>query len=223
MVKIALLGTGKTGSKVAEVAGEDRITGFDENNPPTLDKLKDCDVVISFLPGPAFAGYIDLLIESRLPVAIGSTGFDWPNDIDKRLRDAEVAWIASSNFALGMNLIRAMIKALSKAPKLFDEYQFNIEEIHHIHKKDSPSGTALTWKEWLGQDVEISAEREGDNPGFHKLTLTTPYEDISIDHQSKDRKIFAQGALWTAERLLKGGVSPGLHQLQEIMDEELGL
>lgn len=223
MVKIALLGTGKTGSKVSEVADGHHVTGFDEGNPPTTDKLKGFDVAISFLPGPAFESYIDLLIESRLPAAIGSTGFEWPKDTDKRLKETGLAWIASSNFALGMNLVRAMILALSKAPKLFDKYQFSIEEVHHIHKKDSPSGTALTWKKWLGHEAEVSSQREGDNPGFHKLTLSTPYEDISIDHQSKDRKIFAQGALWSAERLLKGDIPPGLHQLQEIMDKELGL
>ncbi|HEX5797903.1 MAG TPA: dihydrodipicolinate reductase C-terminal domain-containing protein, partial [Candidatus Saccharimonadales bacterium] len=217
-MKIALLGTGRTGSKVTEIAGKNDVIGFDENNIPTLEKLKSCDTAISFLPGPAFIQYIDLLIESGLPVAIGSTGFDWPDDIDKRLKKNGLAWIEASNFALGMNIMRAMIRAMSKAPKLFDQFEFNMEEIHHIHKKDSPSGTALTWKEWLGQDVQISAKREGDNPGFHKLTLKTPYEDISIEHQSKDRKIFAQGAVWTARRLAEGNLPPGLHKLQDIMD-----
>ncbi|MEX2014978.1 MAG: dihydrodipicolinate reductase C-terminal domain-containing protein [Candidatus Saccharimonadales bacterium] len=220
-MKIALLGTGKTGSKVAEIAGENQVVGFDESNLPTLEKLKSCDVAISFLPGPAFVRYIDLLIEGGLPVAVGSTGFDWPEGIDKKLKDNGLTWIQASNFALGMNLMRAMIYSLSKAPKLFDKYKFDMEEIHHIHKKDSPSGTALAWKEWLGLEVQISAEREGDNPGFHKLTLETPYEDISIEHQSKDRKIFAQGAVWTARRLLEGNLPPGLHKLQDIMDKEL--
>lgn len=222
-MKIALLGAGRTGGRVIDVLGAQNVVAFDEANPPSLEKLKNCDVVISFLPGPAFIQYIDLLIESGLPLAVGSTGFDWPGDIDKRLKDAGVAWIASSNFALGMNLVRLMISSLSKAPKLFDEYEFSIEEIHHVHKKDSPSGTALTWKEWLGSEAEISSKREGDNPGFHKLTLKTPYEDISVEHSSKDRKIFAQGAIWTAKRLLKGGIPPGLHMLQEIMDKELDL
>lgn len=222
-MKIALLGTGKTGSKVLEVAGNDQVIGFDETNPPTLEKLQSCDAAISFLPGPAFAGYIDLLIESRIPVAVGSTGFEWPEDIDQRLKDAGLSWIVSSNFALGMSIVRAMILSLSKASKLFNEYDFLLEEIHHIHKKDSPSGTALTWKEWLGEDAKISAKREGDNPGFHKLTLKTPYEDIAVEHQAKDRKIFAEGAVWTARRLQKGDIAPGLHKLQEIMDEELGL
>lgn len=222
-MKIALLGTGRTGGRVIDVHGAKNVVAFDEANPPSLEKLKTCDVAISFLPGPAFVQYVDLLIESGLPVAVGSTGFDWPEDIDKRLKDADTSWIASSNFALGMNLVRLMISSLSKAPKLFDEYEFNIEEIHHIHKKDSPSGTALTWQEWLGNDAEISSKREGDNPGFHKLTLKTPYEDISVEHLSKDRKIFAQGAIWTAKRLHKGGIPPGLHKLHEIMDKELGL
>lgn len=222
-MKIALLGTGKTGSKVLEVVGNDQVVGFDETNPPTLEKLQSCDAAISFLPGPAFVSYIDLLVESKLPVAVGSTGFEWPVDIDQRLKDAGVRWVVSSNFALGMSIVRAMILSLSKASKLFSEYDFLLEEIHHIHKKDSPSGTALTWKEWLGEDAKISAKREGDNPGFHKLTLKTPYEDIAVEHQAKDRKIFAQGAVWTARRLQKGDLEPGLHDLSDVMKKELDL
>lgn len=222
-IKIGLLGTGKTGGKVIEVYGEENITAFDESNPPTLEKLKEADALISFLPGPALLEYIDLLIESGVPLASGSTGFDWPKDIDQRLKDKGVAWITASNFSLGMNLVYGMIKVLSKTPDLFDEYEFKLHEIHHIHKRDNPSGTALSWQKWLGQPVEFSHARDGDNPGDHKLTLSTKYEEISVQHQAKDRKMFAEGAVWTAEKLAKGGIEPGLHNLQDITAKELGL
>ncbi len=221
-MKVALLGTGKTGSKVIEVLGQD-VTGFDHNNPPTLATLKQHDVAIAFLPGPAFLQYIDLLIDSGLPVVNGSTGFAWPEALDKRLKTKHLSWITASNFSLGMNLIYGMIKVLAKTPRLFDDYEFKIHEIHHVHKKDQPSGTALAWQNWLGQSVPISSVREGDNPGYHRLTLTTDYEDISIEHQAKDRKLFAEGAIWAAKKLLSGDIQPGLHQLQAIMDKELDL
>lgn len=222
-MNIALLGTGKTGSKVIEVLGSKNVTGFDRKNPPTLEALQQHDVAIAFLPGPVLEQYIDLLIESGLPLANGSTGLTWPEDINKRLKAKQLAWITASNFSLGMNLVYGMIKVLAQAPKLFDNYEFSLHEVHHIHKLDQPSGTALAWQSWLGQDAHITSTREGDNPGYHQLTLATPYENISIEHQAKDRKIFAEGAIWTAKKLLSGQVPPGLHALQAIMEKDLKL
>lgn len=222
-MKIALLGTGKTGGKVLEILGPAVVTGFDESNKPTLEKLKECDAAISFLPGPALMEYLEMLIESKIPLASGSTGFIWPDDIDSRLKENGVAWVSASNFSLGMNLIYGMVKVLAKTPELFDQYEFKLHEIHHINKKDKPSGTALSWEKWLGQKVDITSERVGDNPGEHKLTLVTPYEDIILEHKSKDRKIFAQGAIWTAKKLASGSINPGLHSLQDIMQKELRL
>lgn len=220
-MKIALLGTGKTGGKVVELHGADSVTQFNSANPPTLAKLKGHDVVISFVPGPIFVQYIDMLIESGLPVVSGSTGFDWPEDINQRLKAKNVAWITASNFSLGMNLVRGMIKVLAKAPLLFDNFDLKLHEIHHIHKKDQPSGTSLSWQKWVGQDVNITSGRDGDNPGDHKLTLVTPYEDISVQHQAKDRRIFAEGAIWTARKLLDIDLDPGLYDLAEVMEKEL--
>jgi 4-hydroxy-tetrahydrodipicolinate reductase len=221
--KIGLLGAGRTGGRVIDIYGKDNLTVYDETNLPTLDSLKQNAALISFLPGPALLEYIEMIIESGVPLASGSTGFEWPEDIDTRLKQKGIAWITASNFSLGMNLVHGMINVLGKAPELFDEYKFKLHEIHHIHKKDHPSGTALSWEKWLSQPVEFSHEREGDNPGDHKLTLSTQYEDITIQHQAKDRKIFAQGAIWTAEKLAKREVEPGLHQLSDIMQKELQL
>lgn len=220
-MKIALLGNGRTGGKVVELAGKDNVSIFNSENPPTVEKLKGHDAAISFLPGPALLDYIDIIIESRVPLASGSTGFEWPKDIDERLKKANVAWVTASNFALGMTLIHEMIKIMSTAPNILDEFSFKLHEIHHVHKKDHPSGTALTWEKWLGQKVDFSFEREGDNPGDHKLILETPFENIIVQHQSKDRKIFAQGAIWTATKLVTGNVKPGLHELNNIMKKEL--
>ncbi len=222
-MKIALLGTGRTGGKVLELLKSGEVTGFDESNPPTLEKFAGHDVVIAFLPGPIFVPYIDMLIESGLPVANGSTGFDWPDEIDARLKKRGTAWITAGNFSLGMNLVYGMIKVLAKAPQLLDTYEYKLHETHHIHKKDQPSGTALSWVRWIGQEVKITSARDGDNPGNHRITLVTPGEDISIEHQAKDRRIFAEGAIWTAKKLATGVVPPGLHNLQDIMGKELNI
>ncbi len=222
-MKIALLGTGKTGGKVLEIVDSANITGFDESNPPTVEALKQHDVAISFLPGPVVLDYVDMLIEAGLPLASGSTGFVWPEDVDAKLKSAGLTWITASNFSLGMNLINGMIQVLAKAPMIYDKFDFKLHEIHHIHKKDQPSGTSLSWQKWLGHDVDITSGRDGDNPGDHRLTLVTEFEDISIQHQAKDRRVFASGAVWTAQKLHSGGIAPGLHNLQDIMKKELSL
>ncbi len=222
-MKIALLGHGKTGGKVVEILGKAGLTEFDSANPPTLDGLAGHDAVISFLPGPAFAQYIDLLIESGIPVATGSTGFEWPDDIDARLKEKGVAWVAASNFSLGMNLVHGMIKVLAKTPQLFDRYQYKLHEVHHVHKKDHPSGTALTWEKWLGQPVDFSYDRIGETIGDHSLKLELPNEDITLTHHAVNRRIYAEGALWTAKKLVEGDVAPGLHDLSEIMSKELNI
>lgn len=199
--KIALLGKGKTGSKVLELFP--LATVFDSKNPPSLTKLKGHDVIISFLPGEIFKKLIPLLIKSKIPVIVGSTGFEFPKNFNEKLKDNKVLWIKSSNFALGMVLIRPMIESLSKINKLTKDFSFSLSEIHHTKKLDSPSGTALSWKEWLGMDVAITSQRIGDEMGTHQLTLRTPYEEISLTHKTLDRKIFAQGALLAAELALK--------------------
>ncbi len=219
-MKIALLGHGKTGGKVIELAGEDNVTTFDSANPPTLETLAGHDAVVSFLPGPAFAGYIDLLVDSGIPVATGSTGFDWPADINARLQGKGVAWVTAGNFSLGMNLVHSMIKVLSKAPQLFDTYQYKLHEVHHIHKKDHPSGTALMWEKWLGYPVEFSYDRIGETIGDHTLKLELPSEDVTLMHHAKDRRIYAEGALWIAKKLANGEIIPGLHELSDIMSQE---
>ena len=217
-MKIALLGKGKTGGKVIEV-GELRgheVMAFGKEAPPSLEVLKESDIVISFLPGPAYLEFIDLLIESKTPVISGSTGAELPVNLDDKLNLANIAWIHGHNFSLGMNLIHEMIQIISKADKLFDETQYAIHEVHHTHKKDAPSGTALKWQEWLQHEANITSERTGDVVGDHVLTLKTSTEEITLRHQALDRKIFAQGAVWAAEYLNQNKLEPGLHWFEDI-------
>ena len=95
-----------------------------------------------------------------------------------------------------------MIKNLRSATLLFSDYQFALHETHHQQKVDGPSGTALSWEEWLGEKIDISFDRTGDIVGDHQLTLNTPFEKIYLRHEALDRNIFAQGALWAANHLV---------------------
>ncbi|MFT6069151.1 MAG: 4-hydroxy-tetrahydrodipicolinate reductase [Bacteriovoracaceae bacterium] len=221
-MKIAVLGKGKTGKKVIEQLGfEHEHTIFDSVNPPTLESLKGHDVVISFLPGEPFLSYIDILVDSKIPVVTGSTGFDWPSEIDKRLKENKTPWVRAHNFSLGMNLVHEMIRVMSKADKLFSAPRFKIHEVHHIMKVDAPSGTALSWQEWSEHECKITSARTGDVVGDHKLTIETETEDIIVQHQAKDRGIFAAGALWSADKIIKKEVPAGLNEFSALAIKEL--
>jgi 4-hydroxy-tetrahydrodipicolinate reductase len=224
-VKIALLGKGKTGRHIIELT-ESRpdyfVSVFDRENRPAAELLEGHDCIISFLPGDAFQMYIPELIASGVPVVSGSTGFSWPGGqeaFSSLLAGKGLFWIYGSNFSLGMNLVCSMIGVMRDAEALLNGVRFDLHEIHHTSKKDSPSGTALAWKQWLGREVTITSERTGDVNGVHALTLATPCEKITLTHEAIDRKLFAEGALWAAKRLCGGKplLPPGLHDFRDVV------
>lgn len=218
-MKIALLGKGKTGGKVLELLLEKKIshTVFDSQNQPTKESLTGHDVVVSFLSGEVFKHYMDLLVESKIPVVTGSTGLTWPENFDANLKAKNLKWIYATNFSLGMNIVQQMILIMSQVDKIFNDYQFSMNEIHHTKKLDAPSGTALSWKKWAGHEMNITSERMGDVIGIHELALTTPNEKITLRHEALDRKIFAEGALFAAHKINDKNLGAGLHLFQDIV------
>lgn len=228
-MNIALLGSGKTGSEVVNAASrrpDCHVTVFNSSHPAALPTLAGHDVVISFLPGDAFLAHIPLLIDSRLPVVCGSTGFTFPGGTDafsQRLRDADLRWIYASNFSLGMHLVRELLPILALAPGLMPDVSYGMRETHHIHKKDAPSGTALSWRADLGRDVDIASERVGDVVGDHELVLTTGTERITLRHEALNRRIFAEGALQAADWVLNPAIvrEPGLHAFHQVIRHTL--
>ena len=160
---------------------------------------------------------IPMLIESKTPVVTGSTGFEWPTDLDQQLKSHKLKWIHGGNFSLGMTIICNMIKELSKAQKIFSDYDFHLSETHHVHKKDAPSGTAILWKKWLNAEIgEIESKREGDVVGIHQIELNAHSERITLKHEAQDRKIFAQGAIWAARKLVSMNKS-GLFEFEDVI------
>ncbi|MCG8373550.1 MAG: hypothetical protein MI700_08465 [Balneolales bacterium] len=218
-MKISVIGTGKTGSKVVEMLGEHLLYAFDENNPPTVNKLKESDALIIFVPGEAVPFIFDMVLEAGVPAAWGSTGFQWPNDLNKKVKIAGTKWVLANNFSLGMNIIRKSIQEISIGSGILKNPEFHIHEVHHIHKKDAPSGTALSWKNWLGKRVDVTSAREGDIHGIHELTLKTATESILLRPEALDRSIFAEGAIWAAEQLVNNQhLSYGVHTFGELFD-----
>lgn len=218
-MKIALLGKGKTGSKVLESKAH-QVIAFDSKNPPTFEKLETFDAVISFLPGEAFKSYIPLLVETKLPVVTGSTGFEWPTNLNETLKAKNLSWIFASNFSMGVAVVKQMLNKLSSAKEFFPNHSTAIHEVHHTHKKDAPSGTALSMQDWMNEKCTITSDRTGDVIGFHELTFDTGSEKIKLSHEALDRKLFADGAIWAAEYLFKNK-TPGLNSFQEIIERTL--
>lgn len=212
--RIALLGAGKTGSFVKELC-ENRadiaLKVYDSKNPLKEADLEQADVVISFLTGEVFSEYLELLLKGARPVVTGSTGFQFPRDIETQLHTAGATWVHATNFALGMTLVKRMIEILANGRSLFHDNEItqHIHEVHHTKKLDAPSGTALSWHTWAGAHGEITSERTGDVIGDHELVFETPFERITLKHEAKNRRVFAEGALWAALELVR---HPHLYQ-----------
>jgi 4-hydroxy-tetrahydrodipicolinate reductase len=222
ILKLALIGSGKTGGEVVKLNPD--VVVFNSQNPPTPEKLDGLDAVISFLPGDAFKEYIPMLIATEIPVVTGSTGFDWPDGIDEELKKKNLKWIYAHNFSLGINIVRKMIMVLSKGAELFEDFNFSIHEVHHTHKKDAPSGTAISFQKWLDKEATITSDRTGDVVGEHEMTFECSDEIIKLRHEAKDRSIFAKGALWAAKMVYEDkDLNPGLHEFNQVVMKHLEL
>lgn len=219
-MKFAVIGTGKTGEKVLEVLSEHQIAGpFNTSQKPTAESLRGADAAILFVPGTAVKELMSPLMSAGIPAVWGTTGYMWPEDLDRQLKEKNIKWLKAANFSLGMNIVRKCLGVIGSTSSVLRNPIFHIHEIHHKQKQDAPSGTAISWREWLGRDAEISSERKGDIKGIHQLEVKTDTESIVLKHEAHDRKIFARGAVWAAEQLLREEVQPGFHDFSTIFDK----
>lgn len=220
-MKISVIGTGKTGGEVVKLLGDQLLYAFDEDTPPSLEKLKESDVAIIFVPGENAGEIIDTVLDSGVPAVWGTTGYKWPGDLGERIKVTGTRWILASNFSLGMSLVRRCLNVIGQGSKVLRDPEFHIHEVHHIHKKDAPSGTALSWRKWLGrEDSTISSAREGDVKGIHSLHVKTEFESIYLKHEAHERAVFAEGAIWAARYLFNHqDQMPGLYSFESIVDQ----
>lgn len=210
-MKLLILGRGKTGSLVAEVARHRRhhveVLGRSENsNAAALvaAKLSAFDCVIDFTSPESVIANIEACFEARKNVVVGTTG--WYSELPRLRKSAEVndvGLLVSSNFSIGMNLFLEIVRAASSAME--HEYKGQIFERHHAHKKDAPSGTALTLQKMIqertGENLEITSFREGDVVGMHEIAFDSQNDRIYLCHDAKSRRGFAEGAVRSAEWL----------------------
>ncbi len=218
-MKISVIGTGKTGGAIAEMLGKRAVT-FNSSNKPSAKEVAKTDVAIIFVPGNAASEIIDIMLEAGTPAIWGTTGYKWPVDLPDKVKAIQSKWVIGSNFSLGMNVVRKALSVLGEGSDMLDSPKFHIHETHHTDKKDAPSGTALSWQKWLNKDAKISSSRVGDVKGIHELHIKTKYESIYLKHEAHDRKLFAEGAIWAAEKLIGDQqIVPGVYQFSELFDK----
>jgi len=211
-MKILVLGRGKTGSLVAEVAhqrGHEVDVLCAADNPGgsalTASRLAEIAVVIDFTTPHAVLSNIGACARTGKNMVVGTTG--WYGEIprvQKLVHDAGIGLPYAANFSVGVNLFLEIAKTASAA--LQHEYSGQIFERHHIQKKDAPSGTALALqrivKDASGKELEITSFREGEVVGLHELVFDSAADRIYLCHDAKSRRGFAEGAVRAAEWLV---------------------
>lgn len=204
-----VLGRGKTGSLVAEVAHERghgvRVVGEEENRNAaalTAPFLAGFDAVIDFTTPEAAVQNMRACLANGAHVVVGTTGwYQYLPDMRALCERRGAALLYSSNFSVGVQaLFRVARELVLAAP----HYQYTITETHHAGKKDAPSGTALSLKRIVeatqaGLQVEITSRREGEIPGIHEIEARSAHDCITLRHEAFSRRGFAEGAVRAAE------------------------
>jgi 4-hydroxy-tetrahydrodipicolinate reductase len=208
MTRVLIVGHGRMGQLVEQLAGQHRceIAGIVKRGDP-ISAASRADVAIDFSTGAAAASNLVALGNAGISVVIGTTGWNVPEAELQRLANTfQIGVLASANFAVGLHVFR---QAVAKAASQFAEqsaYSAAIHEVHHIHKKDAPSGTALLLKDTMTRagyagDIAVTSERVGEVPGTHTVTFTGPADTVTFTHTVRDRAVFAHGALDVARWL----------------------
>lgn len=224
---IALVGMGRMGQAIDALSPERNCEvvarlGADEMNSMTIAALSGARVAIEFTrPDAAFTN-IRTLLTLGCPVVVGTTG--WTArlpELESVVRSTGTAVLWAPNFSVGvqlfLNLMRKTAEQLGGALAAFDAH---IVETHHAGKKDAPSGTAAAIAENLGagmqREIPITSVRVGAVPGTHEVILDSPFEQIRMVHEARDRRVFADGALLAA-RWLTRQTEPAVYTMQDVL------
>ncbi|HWR34682.1 MAG TPA: dihydrodipicolinate reductase C-terminal domain-containing protein [Clostridia bacterium] len=225
-MNFVLVGAGKTGSLVAEIARERghnvRIVEQEENENGaalTRESLSGVDAVIDFTTPQAVIANIEACARAGANMVVGTTGwYEHIPQVRQLVSTSGTGFIFASNFSIGVNLFFQMVRTAAAAMK--HNYEATILERHHVHKKDSPSGTAVTIQQIMeqhgGSKVEIASIREGETVGMHVLMLDSPADSIMLTHDAKNRRGFAEGALRAAEWIAG---RQGFYEFKDIFDQ----
>lgn len=221
-MKIALIGYGKMGKMIEEIAlsrGHEIVSIIDIDNQEDFESAEfaSADVAIEFTaPHVAYGNYLRAW-KAGVKIVSGSTGWlkEHGDDVRKACAEEGKTLFWASNFSVGVAIFSAVNKYLAKIMNQFPQYDPNLEEVHHVHKLDAPSGTAITLAEGIVENLDrkerwglhetkpevlrIDDIRRGEVPGIHSITWDSEADFIKITHSAYSRKGFALGAVLAAE------------------------
>lgn len=236
-MQIAIIGYGKMGREIESAAlsrGHEVVLKIDEDNLHQLepDHLGKADVALEFTTPATAAENIKACFNAGVPVVSGTTGWTGRDQIEKLCRDKNRTFFYASNFSIGVNILFKLNRWLSEVMNRFPEYEVKLTEVHHVHKKDAPSGTAVTLAEdilkrvdrktrWANEPsgnpdtLEVISERTGEVPGTHVITYESPSDILKVRHEAVTRSVFAFGAIMAAEFI--NGKS-GIFNMDDLLD-----
>ncbi|MGB3155283.1 MAG: 4-hydroxy-tetrahydrodipicolinate reductase [Chitinophagaceae bacterium] len=221
-MRIALIGYGKMGKAIEEVAlqkGHEIVLKIDQPNLHefTPENMVKAEVAIEFTGPQSAFDNVKACLDMGLPVICGSTGWtDRLEEMKHYCAEKKIGFIYSSNYSIGVNIFFEVNKKLAFLMSPHKEYEVILEETHHTQKRDAPSGTAITLaeqileqvkrkKQWVNElsdnpeDLEIISQRIDPAPGTHSIKYSSAIDNIEIIHTAHNRKGFAFGALLAAE------------------------
>lgn len=239
-MRIALLGYGKMGKLIEKIAvanGHEIVLIVDEGNRAacTGEQLREAEVAIEFsVPAVAVDNY-KWCFDNGVPVVSGTTGWleRW-DEVAAYCQQKQGGFFYASNFSIGVNIFFHLNKYLAKMMSRFGDYKVCLEETHHVHKLDAPSGTAITiaegiiennrayssWQLTSGEGVPVgvipvTAKRIGEVPGIHDVLYKSGVDEIEMHHSAYSREGFAQGAL-SAACFMRG--KQGIFGMDDLLD-----
>jgi 4-hydroxy-tetrahydrodipicolinate reductase len=240
-MKIALLGYGKMGQEVEKLAlkrGHEIVLTLDnlEEWENDGERLFEADVAIDFSTPVSIVENIYNCFNAHIPIVVGTTG--WLDDLEKVRHDCldkDQSLFFSPNYSIGVNLFFDLNRKLAKIMSNWEDYEISIEETHHIHKQDAPSGTAIVLandiirnsdrkEKWVHETVEnpeelgIKSYRTDNVPGTHIVRYESEEDIIEIIHTAKSRRGFALGAVMAAE-WLQG--KKGFFEMKNLLESQI--
>ena len=236
-MKIALLGYGKMGHAIEEIAvkrGHEIVLRINDENLDALTKenIKKADVAIEFTNPQSAVENILFCLNENVGVVCGTTGWlDKLKTVEEKCKELNGSFLYASNFSIGVNIFFELNKKLASLLKPHPAYDVALEEIHHTQKKDAPSGTAITLAEqiiqlsdkknkWVNdktvneKELSIISKRINETPGTHSVKYTSAIDDIEIIHTAHNRKGFAEGAVLAAEYIFN---KKGIFSMKEVL------
>lgn len=235
-MRIALLGYGKMGKAIEEIAeAKGHKVVLKVSRDPSYN-LSNVDVAIDFSIPEMAVTHLTNCLEAGIPVVSGTTG--WLKDYEKiktLCEDKKGAFLYASNFSVGVNIFFELNKRLAELMAPLSDYKVALEEIHHTQKLDAPSGTAITLAEGImansnntqwklvdedyafakAKTIPITSKRRGQVPGTHTINYKSAIDTITIKHEAHSRAGFAQGALLAAEWLVE---KKGVFSMRDVLN-----